>query len=393
MKSIILVAIAALTILKLSKGDSDKISMITVAERRYVVNAAENYLDSLPVTITSYPSQESSGGLHDFFSESDYWWPDPENPNAPYIKKDGETNPENFINHRLAMIRLSTIVGLETSAWLLTGDRKFANAIDNHLKAWFINSETMMNPNLMYAAAIKGRYPGRSFGIIDAIHLIEVARSVEILEKNKVLREETVSGVKKWFMGLVTWLTMHPNGIEEMNAKNNHGTCWIMQVSAFARLTGDSVILQLCRNRFKEVFSRQMAPDGSFPLELARTKPFGYSLFNLDAFFTTAEILKDQSNNLYDFSTSEGNSLKTAAEFLFPYVKEKKLWPYPQDIMYWDEWPVRHPFLLFAGKAYNRKDFTDLWKKLNGFPTTGEIIRNLPIRNPIIWLIEQPINS
>ncbi len=169
----------------------------------------------------------------------------------------------------------------------------------------------------------------------------------------------------------MSWLTTHQYGIDEMNAKNNHGTCWVMQVGAFARLTGNTEVMELCRDRFKTVLlPNQMAKDGSFPLELKRTKPYGYSLFNLDAFMTAAEILSDENDNLYEFSTAEGLSVKLGAEFLFPFVKNKSRWTYDPDIMYWDEWPVRHPFLLFAGKAYNNQKFVNLWNTLDGYPKT-----------------------
>jgi hypothetical protein len=177
-----------------------------------------------------------------------------------------------------------------------------------------------------------------------------------------------------------------------MNAKNNHGTCWVMQVGAFARLTGNEEVLEMCRDRFKNILlPDQMAADGSFPLELKRTKPYGYSLFNLDAFLTCAEILSDEKNNLYQYLTPDGLNLKIGAEFLFPFVKDKSTWPYPPDVMYFDEWPVRQPFLLFAGLAYNKPEYIELWQTLDGYPTNREVIRNLPIRNPLIWLLDEPI--
>jgi hypothetical protein len=237
------------------------------------------------------------------------------------------------------------MVGMQTSAWLLTGDKKFVQATQKHLEAWFVDPETRMNPSLLYVQAIKGRVTGRGIGIIDAIHLVEVARSIEILEQNKVLPEKTIAGIISWFSEFVIWLTTHPYGIDEMNAKNNHGTCWVMQVGMFARLVENTEVLEMCRDRFKNVLlPGQMAADGSFPLELKRTKPYGYALFNLDAFYATAEILSDEKNNLYEFSTPEGLNLKMGAEFLFPFVKDKSAWPYPPDVMYWDEWPVRTRF-------------------------------------------------
>jgi hypothetical protein len=281
---------------------------------------------------------------------------------------------------------------MQTSAFLLTGDNRFAEASRKHLEAWFIAPETRMNPSLLYVQAIKGRVTGRGIGIIDAIHLVEVARSIEILEKNKALPEETIAEIKNWFNEFVSWLTTHPYGIDEMNTKNNHAACWVMQVGAFASLTGNEKVLTLCRERFKNILlPNQMAEDGSFPLELARTKPYGYSLFNLDAFMMCAEILSDDNENLYEFSSPEGLNMKLGATYLFPYVKDKSSWPYPPDVMYWDSWPVRQPFLLFAGKAYNNQEYISTWQSLEGYPETREVIRNLPIRNPLIWMYDEPV--
>lgn len=374
-------------------GCSEKeVPYISSNEQQFIIKTATSYLDSLPVTVTAEVCDRSAGGPHDFYSEGDYWWPNPEDPDGPYIQRDGETNPENFVAHRLAMIRLSQIVGMQTSAWLLTGDQKYADAVGHHLEAWFVNPETRMNPSLNYAQAIKGRVTGRGIGIIDAIHLIEVARSVEILEQNKALPESLIIPVKNWFSEFVTWLTTHPYGIDEMNTKNNHATCWVMQVGAFARLTGNEEVLELCRTRFNEILlPNQMAEDGSFPLEIRRTKPYGYSLFNLDAFLTAAEILSDENHNLYQYSTPGGKNLELGAEFLFPYVQDKSKWPYEKDVMYWKEWPVRHPFLLFAGRAYENPEYIELWKTLDGYPETQEVIRNLPIRNPLLWLLNEPV--
>ena len=369
-----------------------KTSLISFPEQQFIIKTATQFIDSLPVTVTSTFCERSAGGKHDFYSEGDYWWPDPQNPDGHYIQRDGETNPANFVAHRLAMIRFSRIVGMQTSAYLLTGDKKFAEATQKHLEAWFVNPETRMNPSLLYVQAIKGRFTGRGIGIIDAIHLIEVARSVEILEKNKMLSPKVLQGTKTWFGELVNWLTTHQYGIDEMNAKNNHGTCWVMQTAMFARLADNENVLDFCRERFKTVLlPGQMAADGSFPLELKRTKPYGYSLFNLDAFFTTAKILSSNEENLFNFITPEGLMLKKGAEFLYPFVADKSKWPYPPDVMYFNEWPVRHPFLLFAGEAYNNPEYIELWKSLEGYPTTAEVLRNLPIRNPLLWIEESQV--
>jgi hypothetical protein len=212
-------------------------------ERERVLSAADAYLAEPPETLTAHRSPRSAGGTHDFFSEADYWWPDPERADGPYIQRDGLSNPGNFVGHRRVMVRLSLQVPALTAAWELTADRRYAGHAARHLRAWFLDQDTRMSPHLRYAQAIHGRVVGRGTGIIDTIHLVEVARAVEALRGAPGLSETEFEGIRQWFVEYVRWLTTDPNGIEEREAKNNHGTCWVMQVAAFARLTNTAELL------------------------------------------------------------------------------------------------------------------------------------------------------
>ena len=355
-------------------------------ENTAILKSAQQFLDTLPQTVTAARCARSAGTVNDYYSEGDYWWPDPKNPEGPYIQRDGESNPGNFVAHREAVFRLSNIVGTLTSAYLLTRDTRYVHTVQNHLSAWFVDPATHMNPDMLYSQAIKGRYTGRSIGLIDAIHLVEVARSVKILHDSKAINSEVYTGVTLWFGQFLDWMFTHPYGVDEMNAKNNHGTCWVMMAAAFAELTGDSAKLDFCRARFKEILlPNQMAADGSFPLEIKRTKPYGYSLFNLDAMSTICKILSTPTNDLWRFTTTDGRNMGKAIEFMFPFVADKKSWPFPKDIMYWDEWPVRQPFLLFGAQAFHHQKYLNLYLSLKHNLTVYEVVRNVPIRHPLLW--------
>ena len=344
-------------------------------------------LEQTPVTITSFTSPRSAGGKHDFFSEGDYWWPDPQNPNGPYIQRDGMTNPDNFVEHRKAMIRFSRIIGSLASAYLLTGDDKYAKHAFAHADQWFIDTATRMSPHMLYAQAIKGRFTGRGIGIIDMIQFMEVSQALLKLEKSRSANKKDYAAYRKWFDDFLQWVNTHPYGLDEKKALNNHGTCWTMQVAAFAKFTNNKALLDTCRNRYKNIhLPDQMAADGSFPKELARTKPYGYSLFNLDAMAMICQILSNKKNDLWQFALQDQRSIAKGIAFLQPYVANKQNWPYKKDVMYWDEWPVAHPFLLFGAKAFNSDDYFSLWERLEHAPVAEEIIRNLPVRHPIIWL-------
>lgn len=360
---------------------------VAVFDKARVLAAAAKYVKEKPITITASHSTRSAGGPHDFFSEGDYWWPDPKNPNGPYIQRDGMTNPENFVEHRRALMRLSVQLPALGAAWKLTGNKAYADKAGEHLRAWFVDERTRMNANLQFAQAIKGITTGRGIGIIDTIHLVEVAKAIEVLEDSKSLSTSDLTGIKKWFADYLEWITTSKNGIDEREAKNNHGTCWVMQVAAFAHLTANAQLLEYCRDRFKEVIvPNQIDKDGSFPEELRRTKPYGYSLFNLEAMTAIAEILSTREDDLWNFETSDGRGIKRAMEFMFPFIKDKKSFPKPPDVMYGDEWPMRQSSLLFSGIVYRRSEYIELWKKLPADSNVEEVIRNFFIRQPVLWI-------
>ncbi len=356
-------------------------------ERTRAISAADAFLTRAPQTITAFRAARSAGGPHDFFSEGDYWWPDPAKPGGPYVRRDGESNPDNFVDHRRALVRLSIEVPALTAAWKLTGDARYSAHARKHLHAWFVDPATRMNPDLRYAQAIHGVTTGRGTGIIDTIHLVEVARAIEVLRDKGSLPDTEFEPIRAWFAAYVRWMTTSANGIEERDAKNNHGTCWVMQVAAFASVTGDRASLDMCHTRFKTVLvPTQMAADGSFPLEIERTKPYGYSLFNLDAIATTAQILSTAADNLWTFQLADGRGMRRALEFMAPFIADKRLWKHPRDVQYFDEWPMRHPALLFGGVALGEPRYVELWKTLKADSEIEEVVRNFFIRQPVLWV-------
>lgn len=380
--------IIAMSLLMWLPAPSQRLGLDVAAfDRDRVLRAAEKYLSEKPVTITASHSPRSSGGVHDFFSEGDYWWPDSQNPGGPYIQRDGLSNPDNFNDHRRALMRLSVQVPALAAAWIVTRDKRYAKHAARHLRAWFLDEATRLNPNLQYAQAIHGRFSGRGTGIIDTIHLVEVVRAIEVLERSGVLAKLELSGIKQWFTDYLLWLTTSRNGIEERDAKNNHGTCWVMQVAAFAHLTGDQKLLRYCRERFKTVLlPNQLAADGSFPQELRRTKPYGYSLFNLEAMATVCQILSTPQDNLWTFALPDGRGMQRAMEFMAPFIRDRKSWSWKPDVMYDTEWPMRQNSLLFAGLSLGRPEYVELWQKLPTDSTVEEVIRNFFIRQPVLWV-------
>ena len=361
---------------------------VVAIDRERILTAATAALAREPVSITKFRAKLSEGGEHDFYSNGDYWWPNPNTTNGlPYVQRDGQSNPGNFIAHRQCVMGLRDAVAALGAAYKITGEDRYAAKAAELLRVFFIEPQTRMNPSLKYAQAIPGVTPGRGIGIIDTLHLAEVPLAVLALEKSKAFPPEVLAGVKLWFRDYAEWMTTSKNGNEEANAGNNHAVAYWLQIATFSKLTGDEAKLTECRRRFKEIFvAKQMTNDGSFPQELRRTKPYGYSIFQLDNMASLCQIASTSEDDLWKFEMPDGRGIRKAMEFLFPFLADKSKWARKPDIQSWEGWPARQPCLLFAGVALNEQKYLDLWNKLPADPADAEVKRNIAITQPLLWV-------
>ncbi len=355
-------------------------------ERARVMRSASAYARSPIRTITEIAAPRSPATRHDYYSEADYWWPDPANPAGPYVRRDGFSNPSKFDRHRDALTRFGIEMPALATAWFISRNPHFAMRAAAHLRAWFVNPATRMNPDLSHAQAIIGVNTGRAIGIIDTLHIVEVARAALLLASHDAPGYAAIrSGVDRWFREYLDWLTGSAAGRQERDQRNNHGSCWLLQVAAFGALVGDGTVLRDARSRLTDqIIPTQIATDGSQPLELARTKPYGYSLFNLDVLAGACRLLSID-HDLWRFQTADGRGVAKAIAFMAPFIRDKALWPYRKDVEHFADFPVRHPSLLFAGQALDRPDWLALWRRLDPDPRVAEVIRNFPIRQPLLW--------
>jgi hypothetical protein len=337
---------------------------VAAIDRERILKAATAALAQEPITITQFRAQLSEGGPNDFYSNGDYWWPDPAKTNGlPYVQRDGESNPNNFTQHRRCIAQLRDAVAALGAAYKVTGDDRYASKAVELLRVFFLDPKTRMNPHLNYAQAIPGRTPGRGTGIIDTLHLVEVPLAIEALQRSPAFPPDLLAGLKGWFRDYVEWMATSKNGKEEAAAANNHSVAFYLQLAAFADFAGDDARLAECRHQFKEVFlPKQMAADGSFPAELKRTKPYGYSIFQLDNMATLCQLLSTGNDNLWSFALPDGRSIRKTVEFLYPYLVDKSTWPRKPDIQAWNGWPARQPALLFAGLAFGEQKYLELWQ-------------------------------
>ena len=368
-------------------SESTGIPILSSAAKAHLLSQAEEYL-TVPIPhITDAACPGSPGTMHDYCSNGDYWWPDPASPDGlPFIRRDGETNPDNFNEHRMLLRRMRTLSSCLSAAWKLTSNERYAARAVQILKEFFLDPDTRMAPHLSYAQAIPGICDGRGIGIIDTIHLADIPFAVQALKNSCAMTDAVETGIKRWFADYLGWMLTSANGIEEMNTDNNHSICFFMQAAVFSLFTDNELIAGFFREHYKKVLIRQMDPDGSFPRELARTKPYNYSIFVVDNLVTICHVLSTPEDSLWDYTDPDGRNIRRAIDFILPYLLNKSAWPYTPDVMHFDAFPARASFMLFAGYKLAIPELISLYESLPLETEDEEARRNVAVRQPGLWM-------
>jgi len=327
-----------------------------------LAEAAKRAMTLGPWSVTfKRPGALSEAGPHDFFSEGPYWWPDPANPKGPYIRRDGQTNPERFTANDDDMGAMSEAVfALGLAAYFLK-DREAAARAWRVLQVWFLDEATRMTPHLEYGQAIRGVTPGRGIGIIDSRPLIWCVLGAALLEAS-FPNSAASTGLRSWFGRYVEWLTTSRKGTDERDNGNNHSTWWAAQVAAYSVFCGNGQAEKSAYALYRDVLvPKQLRPDGSAPAEEARTRSLAYSVMNLDGFAMLCRIAEKRGVDLWSFKTKDGAGVLTSAEYIVPFLIEPRKWTKPQ-ITPADK--VRGYFPGLAGMATKRREWVELQRKL-----------------------------
>ena len=288
---------------------------------------ADRWLGLEPLTVTAKQTPPPSGDLHDYTSMAPYFWPNPETTDGlPYIRRDGETNPEFYTLDNARLEKLCAAVPALILYHNVTGSEPHAEKAAELLRAWFLAPATRMNPNLRHTQFIRGVTDGRGIGIIDTNSLIFLLDAVTRLPASSYWTEDDYRQLQSWFAAYTGWLTLHPFGLQEESEPNNHGSWYDAQVIAFSRFSGREEQIARRLERTLERIRQQIRPDGSQPGELARTLSLTYSTYNLLAFACTAELTIKTGADLWN----ECPELKNALKYLKPYYSAPEKWSHPQ---------------------------------------------------------------
>ncbi|GGN71360.1 alginate lyase [Streptomyces albiflavescens] len=300
---------------------------------------ADNWLDQGPWTVVDKPKPAPGGDVHDYLSQAPYWWPSQpktaDNPwGCPYVQRDGQRNPEVDTGTDRQDVEKVFDSSYDLSlAWYYTGKKQYAEKAATVLRTWFLASDTRMNPNLDHGQFIPCKYDGRAIGIIDfSQSYTSVLDALAILETGAPgWSKNDRTAMRAWNTDFRDWLANSAFGKEEGAAKNNHGTFYDMQLAALAYATGDN---DLARRTVLDAralrIDPQIAADGSQPQELARTRSWHYSTFDLVAYTRLAAIGRHVGVNLWSYQGPDGQSLFKAVDYLLPAATGAEPWAHPE---------------------------------------------------------------
>lgn len=326
---------------------------------------ARKALKTEVLSIVTKQANPPSGDKHDYMSQAPYFWRNPKTSDGfPYIRRDGERNPEilQYPDHGL-MDKMIDSVETLSLAYYFTEKEEYALKAAEILRKWFLDAKTKMNPNLQYAQAIPGLNKGRGIGIIESRGLTHVVDAIGLLEKSKSWTKNDQAGLENWFSKYLEWLTTSKNGIDESNAKNNHGTIYDVQIVSFALFVGKNDFARKTLETAKQKrIAKQIEPDGRQLLELERTKSWNYSNMNLEGFLSLAELGDDVGVDLWSYQTNDGRGIRKAIDFLYPFLSVENKWKYEQ-IEGWQ--PERLlPILRRANRKYTDEKFAKMYSSL-----------------------------
>src|ERR1019366_5312425 len=153
----------------------------------------------------------------------------------------------------------------------------------------------------------------------------------------------------------------------------------------------ESAAMDALRHRYKSITLRaQIASDGTFPHELISATPFRDSLFNLDLMAAICYLLSTRFESLWDYQLEDGPGMRSAIAYHFPFIANRARWPFRADATHFDQLPGRRTSLLLTARAYQRPEYAALWKTLPPDPAAPDVLRTLPIHQPILWVRQPP---
>jgi hypothetical protein len=272
--------------------------------------------------------------------------------------------------------QLSAAIAAHAAAFLLTHDATYAQQAQTLLAQLPTESPT---------------------SVLDLLPCAEIAVALPHLAPH--LPPDQLAALYLRLTSIQTFLNTDRSAQIDRDRKDHRASAWLLLQSAIAHAqpTDDplgSSALEACRARFRHPTLRnQITADGTFPQELATENPFRNTLFNFDLLAGACQLLASPFDDLWSYQLIDEVGLRSVAAWLVPKISDPATWPTISDAAHFHTIPLRRPALLFAGRAYNRPEYVNLFRtlpapNLSTLPT--DLTSTFPIRQPLLWTTKSP---
>jgi hypothetical protein len=377
---------------KLKKNSADD---NTKQAYKQLLKEADAALIGPDYSVTDKTLTPPSGDKRDYMSIGVYWWPDKSKPDGlPWVHRDGvinhATKDEQTDADRFA--KFSYSVQTLALAGFMSGNEQYSTRAATLLRVWFLNNATRMKPNLRFAQSVPGRQKGRAEGILDGRFLAtRIVDSVLLVQKTAAWTTADDKKMRQWMEDYVTWLTSNNAGKQEAKANNNHGTWYNVQVAGIARFLGQDALAKSLIEKTKKLVDKQIAANGTQPLELSRPRSFHYSYFNLQPLVLLAAMGTELGIDIWHYQNPKGASIEKALDYMAPYADPTKKWPHKNTER--ESLPMI-PLLILADNALKRSKYQALVKAAQFDQVPPQDIQakmgNVRIAQKDSWLMNLP---
>ena len=333
----------------------------TLDAYKKLIKNADKLLNIKNPTVLDKTINPPTGNKHDYLSISRYWWPNPETENGlPWVRHDGKTNPDTQTDavdrQRLGLFGKS--VWNLSLAYYFTNNEIYAEKAISMIETWFLNEETFMNPNLNYAQSVPGNPNKRATGILDGRSLVMfVPDAINLLSISKNWQQKHTIGTTQWFTDYLNWLTKSDVGIKGSLQENNHGSWYKFQVAGLALYLDNKPLAKTTIELAEKSLDKMLNNEGGQIHELARTRTFFYSCFNLQALSNIAVLADKLEMNMWQYETDTKKSLFLALNYLTPVVKGEK---WKHDTLKSIDVTGLIPIILLIPNKYNTLEYKNV---------------------------------
>ncbi|KZT74735.1 chondroitin AC/alginate lyase [Daedalea quercina L-15889] len=243
---------------------------------------------------------------------------------CPYVPRDGQVNPDvRTLPDSPAAVKMPEAVLYNSIAYALQKSSTGSKTAVSFIDTFFLASKTAMTPNMNFGQMVRG--PGKEHqqgtftGILDLRGMVKVVNAIQLLKaaNSPDWTSARDQAMTTWVKSYISWLETSDLGKQVVSKANNHVTFYVNQLAALKLYVGDTqgAITNL-KNYFSNQFQDQIAASGEQPFEAARTRPFHYRCFNLEAMITNAKLGDQLGQNFWTAKSKYGATIQDALDYV-----------------------------------------------------------------------------